>query len=168
MDIRWIDTVIIGGGQAGLAMSYCLKRQRRRHVVLERAPRVAKCVAQPALGFLHFGHSEFSGAHAGCGISRKRPLRLHTTGRGRQTSDDYVERFSLPVRCAVEVFRVEKNGLTYLVRTNKGNYEAENVVIATGLCQPQKKPNFAEKIPSRVLQIHSMDRTFLLQVGIRP
>jgi len=83
-------------------------------------------------------------------------------------SDDYVERFSLPVRCAVEVFRVEKNGLTYLVRTNKGNYEAENVVIATGLYQPQKKPNFAEKIPSRVLQIHSMDRTFLLQLGIRP
>ena len=83
-------------------------------------------------------------------------------------SDDYVERFSLPVRCAVEVFRVEKNGLTYLVRTNKGNYEAENVVIAIGLYQPPKKPKFAEKIPSCILQIHSMDRTFLLQVGIRP
>src|SRR6516162_10528182 len=40
------------GGQAGLAMSYCLKRQQRRHIVLERAPRVAKCVAQPGLGFL--------------------------------------------------------------------------------------------------------------------
>ena len=52
--------------------------------------------------------------------------------------------------------------------TRAGIPSAENVVIATGRCQPQKKPNFAEKIPSRTLQIHSMDRTFLLQVGIRP
>src|SRR5215470_13721645 len=36
-----IDTVIVGGGQAGLALSYYLKRQGREHVVLERASAVA-------------------------------------------------------------------------------------------------------------------------------
>jgi putative flavoprotein involved in K+ transport len=41
MDIRRIVTVIVGGGQAGLTMSYYLKRQRRRHIVLARAPRIA-------------------------------------------------------------------------------------------------------------------------------
>jgi putative flavoprotein involved in K+ transport len=36
-----IETVIVGGGQAGLATSYCLTREGREHVVLEQAPRVA-------------------------------------------------------------------------------------------------------------------------------
>ena len=38
---REIDTVIVGGGQAGLAMSYYLKQNGREHVVLDRAPKVA-------------------------------------------------------------------------------------------------------------------------------
>jgi putative flavoprotein involved in K+ transport len=41
MTTRQIDTVIVGGGQAGLAMSYYLKQKGREHVVLERAPAVA-------------------------------------------------------------------------------------------------------------------------------
>ena len=41
MNTRQIDTVIVGGGRAGLAMSYYLKQEGREHVVLERAPAVA-------------------------------------------------------------------------------------------------------------------------------
>jgi putative flavoprotein involved in K+ transport len=41
METQRIDTVIVGGGQAGLAMSYYLRQQGRQHVVLERAPAVA-------------------------------------------------------------------------------------------------------------------------------
>jgi cation diffusion facilitator CzcD-associated flavoprotein CzcO len=41
MTTRPIDTVIVGGGQAGLALSYYLKQKGREHVVLERAPTVA-------------------------------------------------------------------------------------------------------------------------------
>jgi hypothetical protein len=69
--------------------------------------------------------------------------------------DDYVERFYLPVHCGVEVFSVEKMDEEYLVRTSGGNYEAANVVIATGLYQAAKIPSL--RIPSNILQIHSMD-----------
>ena len=168
MDIRRIDTVIIGGGQAVLAMSYYLKRQRRRHIVLEQAPRIANAWRNQRWDSFTLVTPNFQVRMPGAEYRGNDPYGFMPLAEVVKYSDDYVERFSLPVRCAVEVFRVEKNGLTYLVRTNKGNYEAENVVIATGRCQPQKKPNFAEKIPSRTLQIHSMDRTFLLQVGIRP
>jgi putative flavoprotein involved in K+ transport len=41
MNTQTIDTVVVGGGQAGLAISYYLKQQGRKHVVLERAPAVA-------------------------------------------------------------------------------------------------------------------------------
>jgi putative flavoprotein involved in K+ transport len=69
--------------------------------------------------------------------------------------DDYVGRFDLPVRCGVEVFSVEKLGSRYLVRTSEDDYEADNVVIASGLYQSPKIPGFAASIPSNILQIHS-------------
>jgi cation diffusion facilitator CzcD-associated flavoprotein CzcO len=48
-----IDTVVFGGGQAGLAMSYHLSRRRREHLVLERG-RVARTLAQRTLGLASF------------------------------------------------------------------------------------------------------------------
>jgi putative flavoprotein involved in K+ transport len=71
--------------------------------------------------------------------------------------DDYVERFHLPVHCGVEVSSVEKMGEEYLVRTSEGDYEALNVVIATGLYQAPKIPGLSLRIASNILQIHSMD-----------
>ena len=48
-----IDTLIIGGGQAGLATSYYLTRQGHRHVVVEQSEKAASYVARPKLGFIH-------------------------------------------------------------------------------------------------------------------
>jgi hypothetical protein len=70
--------------------------------------------------------------------------------------DGYVTRFGLPVHCGVEVYSVEKTPEGYLVRTWEGNYDAKNVVIATGLYQSPKIPEFSEAIPAGILQIHSM------------
>jgi putative flavoprotein involved in K+ transport len=71
--------------------------------------------------------------------------------------DNYVGKFRLPVRCGVEVTSVEKNPPGYLVRASDGNYEAANVVIATGLYQSPKIPTFCMALPPSVLQIHSMN-----------
>ena len=157
MDIRRIDTVIVGGGQAGLAMSYYLKRQKRRHIVLERAPRIANAWRNQRWDSFTLVTPNFQVRMPGAEYRGNDPYGFMPLAEVVKYFDDYVERFSLPVRCAVEVLCVEKNGQAYLVRTNEGNYEAENVVIATGLYQSPKKPKFAEKIPSRILQIHSME-----------
>jgi putative flavoprotein involved in K+ transport len=74
-----------------------------------------------------------------------------------QYFDDYVVRFSLPVHCEVGVFSVEKLQDGYRVRTSEGDYEADNVVIATGLYQAPKIPKFGKGISPNILQIHSMD-----------
>jgi putative flavoprotein involved in K+ transport len=71
--------------------------------------------------------------------------------------DDYVRRFRLPVHCGVAVTSVEKTDSGYLVRTSEGYYEAENIVIATGLYQSPKIPAFASAIPAEIHQIHSME-----------
>jgi putative flavoprotein involved in K+ transport len=69
----------------------------------------------------------------------------------------YVERFRLPVHCGVEVFSVEQIREGYLVSTSEGDYQAENVVIATGLYQSPKVPAFSAAIPAEIPQIHSME-----------
>jgi putative flavoprotein involved in K+ transport len=71
--------------------------------------------------------------------------------------DDYVERFSLPVHGSVEVLGIEKKAAKYLVRTDNGIYEADNVVVATGLNQSPKIPHFSGGISSGILQMHSMN-----------
>ena len=157
MNIRRIDTVIVGGGQAGLAMSYYLKQHRRRHIVLERAPRIANAWRNQRWDSFTLVTPNFQVRMPGAEYHGNDPYGFMPLAEVVKYFDDYVERFSLPVRCAVGVFSVEKNGPTYLVRTNEGSYEAENVVIATGLYQSPKKQKFAEKIPSRILQIHSME-----------
>lgn len=69
--------------------------------------------------------------------------------------DDYVDRFGLPVHCGVEVRSVEKLGTQYIVRTIEGDYEGDNVVIATGLYQSPRIPRFSADIAPNILQIHS-------------
>src|SRR5262249_17248934 len=73
-----------------------------------------------------------------------------------QYFDDYIERFNLPLHCGIEVFSVQKLGERFLVRTEEGDYESDNVVIATGLYQSPRIPRLSESIPSDILQIHSM------------
>src|SRR6267142_1383255 len=70
--------------------------------------------------------------------------------------DDYDQRYRLPVRCGVEVQGVEKRESVFQVRTTDRDYEAKNVVIATGLYQSAKIPAFAAAIPADILQLHSM------------
>jgi putative flavoprotein involved in K+ transport len=63
---------------------------------------------------------------------------------------------NLPVKYNVSVTAVEPlDGRSYVVRTADRAYEAQNVVVATGLFQRAKVPPFAAEIPSDVLQLHS-------------
>ena len=66
-----IDTVIVGGGQAGLATSYCLREHGRPHVILEQADRLADYLAQPALGLVYAGHAQLAAALAGIPVCRR-------------------------------------------------------------------------------------------------
>ena len=59
------------------------------------------------------------------------------------------------MHCGVEVFSVENQGKRYVVRTSEGDYETDNVVIATGLYQSPRIPLFSAHISSNILQIHS-------------
>jgi putative flavoprotein involved in K+ transport len=151
-----IDTVIVGAGQAGLAISYYLRREGRQHIVFERAPRAAhawRCQRWDSFTLVtpnsqvRMPGAQYRGNDAAGFLSRAEVVKYF---------DDYVERFKLPVHGGVEVLGIERKAAKYWVRTDIGIYEAENVVVATGLNQSPKIPHFSAGISSGILQMHSM------------
>jgi putative flavoprotein involved in K+ transport len=152
-----IDTVIVGGGQAGMAMSYYLKRAGRDHVVLERASAVANAWRHQRWDSFTLVTPNFQVRMPGAEYDGDDPHGFMPLSQIVKYFDDYLERFRLPVHCAIEVASVEKDGEAYLVHTSDGDYEAENVVIATGLYQSPRVPPLSARIPPIVLQIHSME-----------
>jgi len=151
-----IDTVIIGGGQAGLAISYYLSQEDREHVVLERAPAVAHAWRNQRWDSFTLVTPNFQVRMPGAEYEGSDPYGFMSLAQVIEYFDDYVKRFRLPVHCGVEVFTVEQMGPSYLVRTSEGSYLAENVVIATGLYQSPKIANYSQEIPEAILQMHSM------------
>jgi putative flavoprotein involved in K+ transport len=152
-----IDTVVVGGGQAGLAISYYLKQDGREHVVLEKASAVANAWRNQRWDSFTLVTPNFQVRMPGAEYAGNDPYGFMPLAEVIRYFDDYVERFRLPVRCGVEVISIEKTGDRYLVDTSEGDYAAENVVIATGLYQAPKIPKFSEQIPPQILQIHSME-----------
>jgi putative flavoprotein involved in K+ transport len=70
--------------------------------------------------------------------------------------DQCIERFQPPIQYNTQVIAVEPtDGQMYRVRTSKGNYEAKNVVIATGFFQKPKLPPFAANLSHDITQLHS-------------
>jgi len=154
---RSIDTVVVGAGQAGLAASYYLKQQRHRHAVLEKASAVANAWRNQRWDSFTLVTPNFQVRMPGAEYVGNDPYGFMSLAEVVQYFDNYVQRFKLPVHCDVEVFSVEKIQDRYLVRTSDGDYEADNVVIATGLYQGPKIPKYSQLISPRILQIHSMD-----------
>lgn len=157
MTVEKVDTLVIGGGQAGLAMSEHLGRRGMSHLVVERS-RIAErwrserwdsLVANGPAWHDRFPNMTFP----------------HTDGDGFAPRDQIVEYFEAyagqikaPIRCGVEVLALRKadDGQGFRAETSRGVIDATNVVVATG---PFQKPAVPPIIPedAGVMQIHSKD-----------
>lgn len=155
MSVEKVNTVVIGGGQAGIAMSEHLGRQGIDHLVLERHRLVERWRTERWDSLVANGpawHDRFPGLTFD---------GVEPDGFASKTQIvDYFERYArhihAPVRCGVEVFSVEhgERGAGFLVRTSQGFVEADNVVSATG---PFQHPIIPTMLPPEagIMQIHS-------------
>ena len=150
-----VETLVVGGGQAGLAMSAHLRARGLEHLVLERhriaerwrSDRWDSLVANgpawhdrfPALEFEDVGPDEFASKHS--------VVRYFET---------FAARTELPIRCGVEVRSVTRapDGDGFLAETSQGPVRAQHVVAATG---PFQQPAIPPVVPARegLMQIHS-------------
>ncbi|MFE3835797.1 flavin-containing monooxygenase [Pseudogemmobacter sonorensis] len=156
MPLEKVKTLIIGGGQAGLAMSAHLRKRGRPHLVLER-DRIAErwrtarwdsLVANGPAWHDRFPDLEFDDIPPGSFAHKDRIVRYFET---------FARQIEAPVRTGVEVVRLGPADAGFLAETRQGGtIEARNVVVATG---PFQRPLLPGVIPAAagLHQIHSSD-----------
>jgi putative flavoprotein involved in K+ transport len=149
------EVVVVGAGQAGLAMGYFLRRQGRRFVILERAGQIAPAWRERWDSLTLFTPRRYSGLPA---------LPFPGDPEGYPTRDEviaylerYAETFELPIELNSEVkgldlgdegrFRLEVDGRTIT---------ADQVVVATGPFQTPYLPKLAERLDDDVFQTHAV------------
>lgn len=159
---EFIETIIVGGGQAGLAISYYLKQEGREHLVLERASAIANAWRNQRWDSFTLVTPNFQVRMPGAEYHGNVPYGFMSLREVVKYFDDYVQRYRLPVGCGVEVQSVEKRDSVFQVRTTDRDYEAKNVVIATGLYQSPKIPAFAAAIPADILSCIPCNTAILL------
>ena len=152
-----IETIIIGGGQAGLAVSHYLKRQGRPHLVLERAGQAGNAWRNHRWDSFTLNTPNWQSTLPGAEVPGNNPDGFLLRDEIVAYFERYVERFDLPVRYGVHVERVvpKVSGRGYVVETKIGSFQAGNVVVATGLYQKAKVPRFSESLPREIKQVHS-------------
>ncbi len=154
--MEYIETVIIGGGQAGLSTSYYLKQSGNEHIVLEKAAQAADAwrngrwdsftLVTPNWS-LKIPGAEYNGDDREGFMPRNEVVKYF---------EDYIERFQLPVIYNQNVLSIEPmNHKGYKIETEENIYEAKNVVVATGYEQFPKIPDSAHKISKGITQLHS-------------
>src|SRR6516165_2430829 len=154
---KHIETVIVGGGQAGLAVSYYLSQRNRPHIVLEQAEKPGNAWRNHRWDSFTLNTPNWQSVLPGTEIPGSNPDNFLSRDEIVAYFENYVSSFQLPVRHAVQVHSVgpKSSGHGYVVQSSTGRFEASNVVIATGLYQKPKIPAVSAEFPPQIRQIHS-------------
>jgi putative flavoprotein involved in K+ transport len=155
---EYVETLIVGGGQAGLSVSYYLKQHGREHVIIEESDQPGNAWRNHRWDSFALNTPNWQTRLPGAEYQGDDPDGFMSRDEIVNYFEQYVERFRLPVRHCVRVTSVEQisGGCGYLVTTNRGtSARARNVVIATGLYQQPKIPSFGADLPRDVNQLHS-------------
>ncbi len=150
-----VDTLIIGGGQAGLAMGQFLRRRRRSFVILD---------ASPAVG--HSWRTRWDSLRliTPCPYNDLPGMAFPGPAWSFPSKDEvadylqrYAARFELPVHSGCRVRGLGRAGGGFDVESDAGTWRAASVVVATGPYQRPRIPALAEQLPDRLVQLHSRD-----------
>jgi putative flavoprotein involved in K+ transport len=150
-----VDTVVVGGGQAGLALGYHLAQQHRDFIILDANARVGDAWRMRWDSLRLFTPAKFDGL-PGMRFPAD-PLTFPTKDQQADYLEAYAARFDLPVRGGVAVEAVWRENARFVVATGTDRWTADNVVLATGGSQIPKVPHLAESMAPEVLQLHSSD-----------
>lgn len=150
--MRYIDTVIIGGGQAGLAMSRCLSERGVENVVLERG-RVAERWRSQRWDSLHLLTPRWQSRLPGFSYEGPDPEGYMSRIEVIDFLDAYARTVPGDVLTGVTVTSVEPDYAGYRVRTDQEDWRSAHVVIATGESDLPFVPPAAGRLDPGIAQI---------------
>ncbi|HEX7709107.1 MAG TPA: NAD(P)/FAD-dependent oxidoreductase [Thermoanaerobaculia bacterium] len=153
--MKRIHTLIIGGGQAGLAMSRCLSYRGIDHVVLERG-QVAQRWSE-RWNSLRLLSPNWMTRLPGWRYQGSKRDGFMTRDEVIRYLEAYARSFDAPVQEQTTVLQVDRWLETWRVVTDRETWLADNVVIATGHCQTSSIPRLASGLSSDVFQIGTGD-----------
>jgi putative flavoprotein involved in K+ transport len=146
------EVIVVGGGQAGLAMGYFLAQQGRRFTILEaaEAPAAAWRARWDSLKLFTPARYDSLPGMPFPGDPDRYPGRDEVV----DYLTDYARYFELPVELGSAVRSVRRMNGSYVVELDDRTYETEQVVVATGPFQIPRTPALAGRLDPEIVQLH--------------
>jgi len=155
MSVERVETLVIGGGQAGLAMSEHLSKRGVAHLVVERH-RIAERWRSERWDSLVANGPAWHDRFPTLTFADIDPDSFATKERIVTYFEAFAAQIAAPIRCGVEVkaLRRKADGPGFVAETADGTIEAAHVVVATG---PFQRPIIPPVVPATagILQVHS-------------
>jgi putative flavoprotein involved in K+ transport len=150
------SVIIVGGGQAGLSASYCLKERGINHIVFEKH-QIAHSWRTKRWDSFCLVTPNWQCQLPGYPYPGDNPQGFMQKDAIVQYVKSYAAFFNAPVQEGVEVTSVRrgKDANIFEVSTLQGEYTADHVVIAAGGYHNPKLPKMAERLPEHIVQLHS-------------
>lgn len=156
------ETVIIGGGQAGLATAYHLTQRGASCVVLDHHERIGDNWRRHWDSLKLYSPARYDGL-PGMPFPAD-DWSFPTKDEVANYLETYADHFDLPVLGGVTVQKVTKADDRYVIDAGDRQFEADNVVVATGTFGKPHVPEFASELDEGILQLHSSEYQRLSQL----
>jgi putative flavoprotein involved in K+ transport len=149
---EYVETLVIGGGQAGLAMGYQLARRDLPYKIVDANPRIGDAWRNrwDSLRLFtpnrlnHLPGMPFPGYHWG----------FPSKNEWADYLESYARRFDLQVETGVRVESLSREGQRFVATSSDRRFEADHVVVAMSSWQRPRVPDFASELDSRIVQLH--------------
>lgn len=162
-DVVDVETVVVGGGQAGLAVGHSLARRGLSFVILDAHARIGDAWRTRWDSLRLFSAARYDGLP---GMPFPGPSGAFPT---KDEMADYLEayaaRFELPVRTGVRVDRLQRRGDRFHLTAGTMQFETDNVVVAMGSHQVPRVPPFADHLDPGIVQLHAAEYRNPSQLG---
>ena len=148
-----LNTVIIGGGQAGLAVGYFLARQGENFIILDKNSRSGDAWRYRWESLRLFTPSQFDSL-PGMPFPKSKNY-FPSKDDVADYLEEYASNFNLPVHHNVKVENLNRYDKGYQIITNTARFSTRNVIVATGPYHLPFIPNYANQLTADIIQLHS-------------
>ena len=153
--MKRIQTIVIGAGQAGLAMSHCLSERGIAHVVVERGE-VANSWRHERWDSLRLLTPNWQSRLPGFAYAGPDPDGFMSLSQVVRHLSDYARASRAPVEERTRVTSVTIDGGGYRVATDRGDWACRSLVIASGACNLASLPACAAGLPDGIAQFTAL------------